>query len=691
MIHHKNSTKMRTSIFKRPVFLSAALLALSFALAMTSCMDARDNPTPDPEPAPTDELADYTLFIYGHSGGEMDDIIESVYKEMKPKLTDKKKIRVLFFYKYGNSKKEAFRSEYANEDEVLRFELTADTDLKKLRTEACFEEHSEYQLFQAQNLAEQLNWVAKTAPAKQYIVLLWGHGAGFKAQDDYYKQPSTTRAVIYDKGFEGQGMNMYEFKQALEESAIQHPVMIFCHNCLMGNLESLTTLRNLTDYFIASEHLLASNGYIVTEFLTSLQQTMDIEAATLRMFDNIDPWKSLYGTFNGDLMCIKAQAIEPINEQMDRLSNRLCEIYPTQRKAIDRATCSVYKPKKEEDLYDAADYAACLARETDDEQLKAIRDDLNAAFADAILVRTHVNNRTSRLDKYSLSVTIVDKTTFAQEFHDGDWTFTFEESYKATAFHANTGWGHWLSTNEQKPTGNPYGFAESNDGEGNPPPADVALLQNWEAGATVTQEAVDAFGGLDKCFAAEPIPDGVWERMQGKTYQENPYIGRDDLRHVRALHCDYDGRIHIGEMICNKLIAERVANILRQLYEANYPIQLMVLPDEFNANDEEQMSANNSSCFCYRTIAGTAKLSKHARGLAVDINTLYNPYYKDREDGTRYVQPAIAAEYCDRTRIFPYKIDHDDLCFKLFTQAGFEWGGDWTSCKDFQHFELIEE
>ena len=22
--------------------------------------------------------------------------------------------------------------------------------------------------------------------------------------------------------------------------------------------------------------------------------------------------------------------------------------------------------------------------------------------------------------------------------------------------------------------------------------------------------------------------------------------------------------------------------------------------------------------------------------------------------------------------------------------AGFEWGGDWTSCKDYQHFELVE-
>lgn len=23
--------------------------------------------------------------------------------------------------------------------------------------------------------------------------------------------------------------------------------------------------------------------------------------------------------------------------------------------------------------------------------------------------------------------------------------------------------------------------------------------------------------------------------------------------------------------------------------------------------------------------------------------------------------------------------DHDDLCFRLFTEAGFDWGGDWTT------------
>ena len=239
--------------------------------------------------------------------------------------------------------------------------------------------------------------------------------------------------------------------------------------------------------------------------------------------------------------------------------------------------------------------------------------------------------------------------------------------------------------------GNIYFVLTDSTGQDDPELApSLATLQEWQAGSTVTEEAVEAFGGVDRCFAAEPIPDNVWARMQDKTYKENPHIGRDDLRHIRALHWDYDSQIHVGEMICNQLIADRVANILRQLYDAQYPIQLMVLPDEFDADDEMQMRANNSSCFCYRAIAGTTKLSKHARGLAVDINTLYNPYYKDREDGTRYVQPATAVEYCDRTLTFPYKIDHDDLCFKLFTEAGFEWGGDWTSCKDFQHFELIE-
>jgi len=220
--------------------------------------------------------------------------------------------------------------------------------------------------------------------------------------------------------------------------------------------------------------------------------------------------------------------------------------------------------------------------------------------------------------------------------------------------------------------------------------ADTRPLTEWQAGCTVSQEAVDAFGGIDKCFAAEPIPDGVWARMQGKSYKENPHIGRNDLRHIRALHWDYDNQMHVGEMICNVKIADRLVTILRQLFDTKYPIQRMLLPDVYDADDEAQMRDNNSSCFCYRNIAASRNLSKHARGLAIDINTLYNPYIKTLSNGKLLIQPATGKKYCNRDWDFPYKIDHQDLCFRLFTEAGFKWGGDWTNRKDYQHFELKE-
>lgn len=189
-------------------------------------------------------------------------------------------------------------------------------------------------------------------------------------------------------------------------------------------------------------------------------------------------------------------------------------------------------------------------------------------------------------------------------------------------------------------------------------------------------------------FTAMPIPDSIWARMQGKTYQPNPYISRDDLRYLRVLHWDYDNRAHQGEMVCNKLIAQRLVNIFRRLYEAHYPIQRMVLPDVYDADDERQMRDNNTSCFCYRTIAGSQTLSKHARGLAVDLNTLYNPYVRRRRDGTLFVQPATAKPYVDRSRQFRYKITRHDLAYRLFTENGFSWGGAWRSHQDYQHFEF---
>ena len=215
---------------------------------------------------------------------------------------------------------------------------------------------------------------------------------------------------------------------------------------------------------------------------------------------------------------------------------------------------------------------------------------------------------------------------------------------------------------------------------------ELTALRQWKATTVVSECSVKAYG-MDKCFIAEKIPDNVWARMQGKTYKPNNDIGRQDLRYLRLLHWDLDNQIHIGEMVCNQKIASDLVEIFKQLFEARYPIERMVLPDEYNADDEQQMRANNTSCFCYRPVAGSGHLSNHALGMAVDLNTLYNPYVKRRTDGTLFIQPSTGEPYIHREANFPYKITKTDLAYRLFTEHGFTWGGEWKSLKDYQHFE----
>ena len=189
-------------------------------------------------------------------------------------------------------------------------------------------------------------------------------------------------------------------------------------------------------------------------------------------------------------------------------------------------------------------------------------------------------------------------------------------------------------------------------------------------------------------FTVQPIPDDIFELMKGRTYKEGCTVPRKDLRYILCLHKDAGGRSIVGEMVAGAAIADDLKDILLKLYEASYPIEKMRLPDYWDADDEMMMRENNSSCFNFRTVSGSAKLSRHSLGMAVDINPLYNPYVKVRSDGTVTVKPLTASEYADRAKDCDYKIVRGDLCWKLFTGKGFRWGGSWNSVKDYQHFEL---
>lgn len=193
----------------------------------------------------------------------------------------------------------------------------------------------------------------------------------------------------------------------------------------------------------------------------------------------------------------------------------------------------------------------------------------------------------------------------------------------------------------------------------------------------------------DTVFTSQPIPDTVFLRMKGKSYPDGCTVPRSELRYLRLSYCNAEGLTQTGEMVCNKAIAADLVDIFRQLWLAGYRIERMRLIDDYDADDQRSMEANNTSCFCYRTVSGTQTLSKHAQGLAVDVNTLYNPYIFTRQGKTR-IEPRGGRKWAynrEKRTDIPYKIDHHDLCYRLFLAHGFRWGGDWRTAKDYQHFE----
>ena len=213
------------------------------------------------------------------------------------------------------------------------------------------------------------------------------------------------------------------------------------------------------------------------------------------------------------------------------------------------------------------------------------------------------------------------------------------------------------------------------------------------------------------CFYYEPLSEDVITRITGISYpvtetqatdtavpavnivatDEKIAISYDDLRYLSVLYYDFNGEVQNGELICNKGIAQDLLEIFYELYLNEYQIEKIKLIDEYNGDDTASMSDNNTSCFNYRVVDGTSNLSKHALGCAIDVNPFYNPYVVINKDGSgqTYISPEGSEIYADRTEDFPYKIDENDLCYKLFKEHGFTWGGDWNSCKDYQHFQKV--
>ena len=156
---------------------------------------------------------------------------------------------------------------------------------------------------------------------------------------------------------------------------------------------------------------------------------------------------------------------------------------------------------------------------------------------------------------------------------------------------------------------------------------------------------------------------------------------KEDLRLVDVYYYSFDKKLHKGQLVIHKDLVNEIVWIFKMLKEKKFPIKSVIPVIKFHWSDEESMKANNTSAFNYRLVANTNRLSNHSTGRAIDINPWQNPQIID---GKASPEGAVYNPKAKGT------ISKNSLVVRLLKNKGWNWGGDWKTRTDYQHFEKLK-
>ncbi|WP_230486722.1 M15 family metallopeptidase [Nocardioides anomalus] len=180
-------------------------------------------------------------------------------------------------------------------------------------------------------------------------------------------------------------------------------------------------------------------------------------------------------------------------------------------------------------------------------------------------------------------------------------------------------------------------------------------------------------------FAArvERAPADVLARS---TWEPGCPVAAADLSWVRLSFWGFDDQRHTGELLVHASVADDLVGVFRTLYRDRFPLEELRITPRAELDAEPTGDGNDTGAFVCRPSTGsTTTFSQHAYGLAIDVNPFQNPYLKGD-----LVLPELASAYLERDRQRPGMLT--DAVVAAFARIGWEWGGDWQSLKDYQHF-----
>ncbi len=151
----------------------------------------------------------------------------------------------------------------------------------------------------------------------------------------------------------------------------------------------------------------------------------------------------------------------------------------------------------------------------------------------------------------------------------------------------------------------------------------------------------------------------------------------DELVLFDVLYTSTDGKLHQGQILTNRKIENDIRRIFEFMLENNFVIEKAIPIVHYNWNDSLSMDDNNTYSFCYRNVS----YSKHARGMAIDINPRFNPLRWKKVSRPNQPEGAVLDTTVNGT------LHPDHAIVKEFRRLGFRWGHTFSKYYDDHHFE----
>ncbi len=173
----------------------------------------------------------------------------------------------------------------------------------------------------------------------------------------------------------------------------------------------------------------------------------------------------------------------------------------------------------------------------------------------------------------------------------------------------------------------------------------------------------------------------VDSNMTEKDALKSTKATKEIIDNIRLIEVDYysmDGKIHKGQVQVHKDVVSDIKSIFKLMREIKFPIKKVIPIVKYGWSDDKSMADNNSSAFNFRYIAGTKRMSKHATGMAIDINPFLNPVI--------YSDGKISPKGANWDKEVPGTFYSGHPVVKKFKELGWKWGGDFKSFKDYHHF-----